>query len=772
MVMTVSDSQTRNAKLLRQLRHYSLALSPLLIAALLTIVFTRNPSLQPLVGLSYVLAVAVAAWLGGFWAGILAAAVSIPMAEMIATGGNSFLPQRLDAPTLGAMFLIALLSSRVAAMRRHVEELLRASNKELELRVAERTADLVQARESLRITLASIGDAVIATDVAGRVTLVNDVAQRLTGWTQEEALGRPLAEVFVIINEDTRSEVENPAMKVLRLGTSVGLANHTLLVSRDGREIPIDDSGAPIKDDAGHVSGVVLVFRDVTERRRTQRELAESERRYRLLFEDNPQPMWVFDDRSLAFLEVNDAAVQSYGYSREEFFGMTLKDIRPAEDVPALLEDIHSGKGNFHTDGPWRHRRKDGSIFLVEIITHPLQSFDQHARLVLARDVTERKKLEELLRQTQKMEAIGRLAAGTAHDFNNLLTIILTYASTALNQLDPQEPLHKTMSEILRAGERGAELTGQLLTFSRKQVTQFRIIDLNAHIKANTQMLRRLVGEDVDLCVFLDPTLAPVKADSACLTQILMNLAANARDAMPSGGKLTVETHNITREEEDLGRRGVRPAGNYVVLAVTDEGQGMDRETQEHLFEPFFTTKEVGKGTGLGLATVHGIVEQHGGWIDLYSELGHGTSFKICLPASDDGVIAVREEMHRITPRRSATILLVEDEAAIRLGAEDFLSEAGYIVLSAGSGQEALRLLDKQPRTVDVLVTDVVMPGMNGPELAERLLGLQPKISVVYMSGYTDHALLRRGMIEQGTAFLPKPFLPRMLLAKIDELLS
>jgi len=284
-------------------------------------------------------------------------------------------------------------------------------------------------------------------------------------------------------------------------------------------------------------------------------------------------------------------------------------------------------------------------------------------------------------------------------------------------------------------------------------------------------MLQRLIGEDIDLAVILDPGLSSVNADSGQLNQVLVNLAVNARDAMPKGGKLTIETHNVFRETEDVGNHGIPPGGHYAMIAITDTGIGMDRETQSHIFEPFFTTKESGKGTGLGLATVHGIVQQHGGWVDVYSELHHGATFKIYLPAAASVSTGEPQSVDQPLPRRTATILLVEDEAAIRMLLEDILSDAGHRVSSAVNGRAALQLIEQHPQQIDLLITDVVMPEMSGPELADQLSRSHPSMIVLYISGYTDSALLHRGAIEQGVAFLAKPFVPKSLLAKVDEML-
>jgi signal transduction histidine kinase/CheY-like chemotaxis protein len=403
--------------------------------------------------------------------------------------------------------------------------------------------------------------------------------------------------------------------------------------------------------------------------------------------------------------------------------------------------------------------------------------FDDTRALVrvvgVSHDITGQRRLEEQFLHSQKMEAVGRLASGIAHDFNNLLTVILGYTTVVLAKLESGDPLRRMVAEARRAGEQAALLTGQLLAFSRKQVTQMEVLDINEAVRDITDMLQRLLGDDIDLSVALDETLFPVMADAGQFNQVLMNLAVNAHDAMPNGGRLSIETSAIQREREDRGRHGIRPAGRYAMLTVTDTGSGMSAETLSHIFEPFFTTKDLSKGTGLGLATAYGIVQQHGGWVDVVSELGRGASFQIYFPAAS-GVSAASGPAiaQPATARRTGAILLVEDQAAIRMLLEDVLSEAGHRVVAAADGRTALELAEEYAGAVDLLITDVVMPEMSGPDLASRITHLRPGVIVLYMSGYTDHALLHRSALEQGAAFLQKPFLPESLLSRIDELLS
>jgi signal transduction histidine kinase len=399
----------------------------------------------------------------------------------------------------------------------------------------------------------------------------------------------------------------------------------------------------------------------------------------------------------------------------------------------------------------------------------PIKPADMLVRV--GRLIANYKRLNDELRQAQKMEAVGRLAGGIAHDFNNLLTVIIGYAKMVQSKLNLNDELRAKLAEIERAGEQAALLTAQLLAFSRKQVTQHHLVQLNKVIEDLKEILRRLLTEDIDLTFTLDQAGCLINADAGQLTQLLINLVTNARDAMPAGGKLEIETRTVLQESEYSDQDGVRPGGRYVLLAVKDTGAGIDAETRRHIFEPFFTTKAVGKGTGLGLATVHGIVLQHGGWIALDSEPTRGSTFKIYLPAAH----AVPPPQARIAPAPpssgSATILLVEDQAAIRMFAEEVLADAGYTVLSAGNGSAALRIATSHTGQIDLLVTDVVMPEMNGPSLAAKLISLTPNLGVLYVSGYTDAALIDRGVIPEYVALLQKPFLPGDLLGKVGELL-
>jgi two-component system cell cycle sensor histidine kinase/response regulator CckA len=506
--------------------------------------------------------------------------------------------------------------------------------------------------------------------------------------------------------------------------------------------------------------------------------LSASEARYRALFESSPLATWVFDARTFAFLEVNDAAVRQYGYSRDEFAELTLADLEPTDEV----DHPH------HVDGSpsqerrrWRHRRKDGSLILVEVKTHDFDLDGRPARLMLVIDVTERTRVEDTLRvtegqlrQAQKMEAVGRLAGGVAHDFNNLLSVILSYSGMLLDQLGEGDAMHADLLEIRRAGERAADLTKQLLLFSRPREVQREVLDLWRLVLGMEKMIASLLGADVELALLGSASAGKVLADVGQLEQVVMNLAVNARDAMPHGGKLTIEVKNAELDEAYAATHlGVTP-GPHVMLAVSDTGMGMSKDAQTHAFEPFFTTKEKGKGTGLGLSTVFAIVTQNGGHVRFYSEPGHGTAFHVYLPRTDAAAasVAASQAPPAYLGRGMETILLVEDDPQVRAAATSVLRHCGYCVLEASNGGEALLTCEQHDATIDLLLTDIVLPKLSGRHLAERLTVLRPEMKVLFMSGYTDGAILQNGMLGSDVAFLQKPLTPDALSRKVREVLG
>jgi PAS domain S-box-containing protein len=469
---------------------------------------------------------------------------------------------------------------------------------------------------------------------------------------------------------------------------------------------------------------------------------------------------------------VNAAAIEHYGYSREEFLALRIEDLRPVEDVAALHRHLTTMPSGYHAAGTWRHRKKDGTLIEVETSGHGITFAGRRAQQVVINDVTERKQLEEQFRQAQKMEAVGRLAAGVAHDFNNLLTAILGTTDLMLEDLPADDADREGLLDIRRAAERAAVLTRQLLTFSRQQVVSPQVLRLNDLVLELEKLLRRLLGEDVAVRVTLAPDCGGVKADTGQLEQVIVNLAVNARDAMPNGGQLTIETKNVDLDADYPTDRVTIPAGRYVMVAVTDTGTGMDAGTKARIFEPFFTTKPVGKGTGLGLATVYGAVKQSGGFIWLYSEVGQGTSFKIYLPRVDAVERQAVAEDAVASLDGSETVLVAEDEDAVREIIEKALQARGYRVMVARDGREALGLAGGHAGHIDVLVTDVVMPDMNGRELSTRLTEVRPRMKTLFLSGYTDDAILQHGVLEAGVSFLQKPFSLVALARKVRDVIE
>ena len=906
---------------------------------------------------------------------------------------------------------------------------------QIELALYKHEADrkVREQREWFRVTLASIGDAVIATDAEGDITFLNPVAESLTGWSADEAIGRSLSDVFRIVNEYTRLPVEDPVQKVLKTGKIVGLANHTVLIRRDGREVPIDDSGAPIQDERGRIQGVVLIFRDITETKKAEKAIYESEQRLRLFIEHAPAALAMFD-REMLYLSASRRWLKDYNLGDRDLIGrshyeifpeipdrwkvihqrglngevVTAKadqfvridgsvqwlhwEVRPwrdqsdniggivifTEDITelkraeektqdALLrqeEAVKAGKvglwdwdlttntvnyseewkrqigyedheiGNdfdewqrrvhpddletalssarqaisktgreyhaqfrfHHKAGTWRwilaqgsiiedasgkpirligshiditdqkraqealqeinkryrtlfehsaddiflhdlngnildvnrsatlhtgyseeelrkltvfdllpdsvdkedilrqwrqwkpgqtfiiedrHRRKDGSLYPIEINTGKVQFDGQNLILSMVRDISERKqseqergKLQEQLNQAMKMESVGRLAGGVAHDFNNMLGVILGHTELALDQVGKLSPVHSDLVEIRRSAQRSADLTRQLLAFARQQTSSPKVIDLNQTIDEMLTMLQRLIGEDIELSFFRAEHLYPVKIDPSQVDQILANLCVNSRDAIEGIGKITIETQNTFLDDEYCAHHAGCTPGDYVMLALSDDGCGIEKKSLENLFEPFFTTKQVGEGTGLGLSTVYGIVKQNSGFIEVYSEPGQGATFKIYLPQSLENFFGEAVRPSTEVSKGTETVLLVEDEGAILNLASVVLRRHGYLVLAAGTPKDALELVQEYEARIHLLITDVVMPEMNGWQLKNELQKLIPDMKVLFMSGYTANIVADRGVLEKDVKFLQKPFSIESLAKKVREVLD
>ncbi len=506
-------------------------------------------------------------------------------------------------------------------------------------------------------------------------------------------------------------------------------------------------------------------------RRETERALQASELRLRRLAESGVVGIAVAEESGLV-VEANDAFLGTVGYSRDDLESGLVRWTTLTEGgaLEAAADEQLRAKGAAR---PWEreYERKDGSRVPVLVA---VASLDATRTISLCLDLTERKRLEEQLRRAQKMEAIGSLAGGVAHDFNNLLSVILSYAGLLLGDMTPGDPAMADLEEIRKAGERAADLTRQLLAFSRQQVMQPRLIDMNHVVSGLEKMLRRLLGEDIDFSLLTAHHVGKIHADPGQVGQVIMNLVVNARDAMPRGGKLSIETADVTLDAGYAAQHVDVAPGDYVMLAVTDSGTGMDAATLGHIFEPFFTTKETGKGTGLGLATVYGIVKQSGGHVWVYSEPGEGTTFKAYFPRASASAVAsaVSVPPSLATLRGTETVLLVEDDQQVRTIVRSVLRRAGYNVLEAQNGGEALLVCEKYEGKLHLLLTDVVMPRMSGREVAERLGPLRPQMKVLYVSGYTENAIVHHGVLDSGVAFLPKPITPDALLRKVREVLD
>ena len=485
--------------------------------------------------------------------------------------------------------------------------------------------------------------------------------------------------------------------------------------------------------------------------------------------------MVAITDRAGVMEYVNPAFEALTGYPRVEAIGQTLRILKSKQQAPGLYREMWQTILAGETfRGTVLNRKKNGETFLVEKTVTPLRDTDGEITHFIStdRDITERRRLESDLQQAHKMDAIGRLAGGVAHDFNNLLMVISAYAELMLDSLAGEHPLRRNVEEIMGASRRAADLTRQLLAFGRKQMQSLQVLDLNVIVHEIGRMLPRLIGEDIQLLIVPGKNLGRVKADPVQLEQVVMNLAANARDAMPHGGTLTIETATVRLDGAYLQKHSMVPPGDYVLLTVTDSGQGIAPVHLPHIFEPFYTTKKEGKGTGLGLATVYGIVKQNGGFVWVYSEPAMGTTFKIYLPR-------VRREVSKLipvqptepVPRGSETLLLVEDEKAVRASAREFLELNGYTVLEGGNGEEGLRVARNYAGHIDLLITDVVMPHMGGPKLAEQLAAERPRMKVLFLSGYAESTISRHGAIDMSARFLQKPFTLKSLAGTIWAIL-
>jgi PAS domain S-box-containing protein len=727
-----------------------------------------------------------------------------------------------------------------------------------------------------------------------RILEANDAFLDLLGYTRVEMLAGHIR--WSEITPPEYGELDQRAIARL-LETGVCPPFEKEYLRKDGRRVPIV-IGAAITQQAPLEWACFVI--DISERKRAEHELRESEQRYRSLFDRNPSPMWVYDFDSLRILDVNEAAVEHYGWSREEFLRLTIRDLRPPSEIAAFEAALARRRPGLTVDGRFRHWRKDGTPMEVEITSQEVDFRGVKARLVLAlditarvraeedvqrfvslvensgdfiamasldwkllylnkagrelvglttegqvshatvpdlwdaetrqtierevlpriaagqawtfdgrlrpigtaepvdvecsafgirdtrtdrvlagafvlRDLTERMRVQEHLRQAQRMEAIGRVAGGVAHEVNNMMTVILGFCTFLSRSMTEEDSRQEDVGQIARAADRAADVSRQLLAYSRRQLLQPQVLELNAVLAEMESVLRRLMGEDREFVVRAAPQLGWVRTDRAQFEQVIINLALNARDAMPQGGRLSIETATVVLSGDDAHRHPgtvVQP-GPYVMVAVSDTGRGMDPATQAQIFEPFFTTKPVGHGTGLGLSTAYGIVKQSDGYIWAYSEPGKGTTFRVYLPLVEESGERVSWTVPQPAPRgQGERVLVVEDEALVRDFASRFLNGEGYRTVEAADGHEAIALLQTDAGSFDLVLCDVVMPAMGGREFADQLARLRPGLPVLFMSGYTNDEIMRRGLLEPGAPFLAKPFSPETLAAKVRDVLE
>jgi PAS domain S-box-containing protein len=680
-----------------------------------------------------------------------------------------------------AVFVTRRLS-REMKERESAQSALRQLNEDLEKKVVERTKELARAADALRAEvdersakeadlrrLAAIvessDDAIVAITLDGIVTDWNPGAERMLGYARSEMIGQPISR---IIPPDRLGE---PSRSLLRLVEGNQVVRHeTVRVCKDGTQIHVALTISPLRDSSGKVVGDSAIFRDITERKRIEEAHRRSEASFRSFVQNAPYGILrtTPDGR---IVHANPALVEILGYSsEEEVLGLNMgTDIyRTPQEREQTIQWANRQDTVQGIELEWKH--KSGKTITIRSAANVVKDSEGRVEFLegFVEDISERRAMELQLRQRQKMEAIGQLAGGVAHDFNNLLGVISGYAELLAEQIDPHSDMQRPVTQIQKAADRASGLTRQLLAFSRQQVLETKVLSLNSIVEDMAKMLPRLLGEDIELQVKLDPKPGAVKADQNQIEQVLLNLAVNARDAMPDGGQLMIQTGRAHFDSSPAPKHPSMTPGDYVLLSVRDTGMGMDQQTQAHIFEPFFTTKERGRGTGLGLATVYGFVKQIGGYVWVESAPGAGATFEIYLPMAC--AEAPHASSHAAAPASSAaagTVLLVEDEESLRTLTRSILEQGGYTVIEAANGAEAIEVATGYCDPIHLLLTDMVMPGMSGRVVAERVAQLHPGIHVAYMSGYIGFT--PREADELNGVIIAKPFTRHVLLQKLGE---
>jgi PAS domain S-box-containing protein len=605
----------------------------------------------------------------------------------------------------------------------------------------------------------------------GRYLSVNPAFARMCGFGSPEEMIDEITDIARQLYLDARDR-----SRIKRLYENPGVVRgfETRFRRKDGGVIWVSITARSVKDDSGNVLYYEGTIEDITERKRAEEALREGEERYRQLFEMESDAIFLLDNATGAILEVNASASGLYGYSREEMLRMK------NTDLSAEPEDTMAATRQRRPRVPIRyHRKKDGTVFPVEITARHFNWHGREVHVAAIRDISfrmeveeEKRRLQAQLLQAQKMEAIGTLAGGLAHDFNNLLQAVQGYAELVLLRPKKDELRSRELHEIIRAAKRGAELTRQLLTFSRKVESKLQPMELNRRVEQVKELLARTIPKMIEIELRLADDLKMINGDSTQIEQVLMNLAVNAKDAMPEGGRLFIETRNVSLDkgycDTHLGAR----LGDYVLLMVSDTGDGMDQETLEHIFEPFFTTKGVGRGTGLGLAMVYGIVKSHNGYITCYSEIGHGTTFKIYLPTIEEAPEVPRDHEEHLPEGGTETILLVDDEESVRQLGKEMLETVGYRVLVASDGEEAMGLYTRRMGDIHLVILDLIMPGMGGKSCLEALLRLDPRVKVLIASGYSVNGRLEETLRSGARGFISKPYELRDLLKRVRDIVD
>ncbi|MBF0202206.1 MAG: PAS domain S-box protein [Desulfamplus sp.] len=628
--------------------------------------------------------------------------------------------------------------------------------------------DLLEARSLTEEIMKNMTEGLVLTDRKAVIRFANQSLSSILGYESGELTGKSWFNIIPPEQRDIALDAEE------RRAGGYSDRYEIMLKKKDGEKIPVLIGAAPRFDKNGQYTGSLGVVTDITELKKAEHSLRESEIRFKALHNASFGGIAIHDKGVI--LECNQGLCDMTGYGHEELMGMNGLLLISEKCRDMVMEKIRAGY-----EKPYEALalRKNGEEFPIRLEARNVPYRGKQVRTVEFRDMTEHKAMESQLLQAQKMESVGSLAGGVAHDFNNMLGVIIGHVELALEQVDGSHPLHHDLKEIERAAHRSAALTRQLLTFARKQIVTPRKLDLNRTVESMLNMLRRLIQEDIDLVWEPSASMWPVKIDPSQIDQILVNLCINARDAIDGTGRVTIETGVLTFDQEYCRNHPGFIPGDFVMVVVSDNGCGMDSDTMARLFDPFFTTKEQGKGTGLGLSTVYGIVKQNKGFINVYSEPGMGSTFKIYLPRLDEGEKATSlvPEKNSVSEKKiptggAETILLVEDEASILEMTQMMLERKGYRVMSADSSPQALGIAQDHSGSIDLMITDVIMPEMNGRELAQKIRHFCPGIKVLFMSGYTANVIAHKGILDDGVAFLQKPFSMADLIGKVRTVLD